>query len=247
LNAWTNLYGTRYVYHGTWANLSGVPHKSLPSVCVFLRVSLLSLPGNEVKTFPQQRRIVGGVVFYAVRVVSNKRKRRVLPRTSRSCVNLRAVQYQTENVYRQTEGWLMNCKGLGRKRLLCDVLSRYLHGGTEENISVSTGDVQPRIEQSPSRIPVYIKLYRYANLLHLNTLVRAQIMYLLGTQFYSAFFYFTPFPWVTNIPLGALLPDAPKSVYFPYIERTSSTFGHLCHGRQESLLPNSPKRTLRLE
>jgi hypothetical protein len=33
-NAWTNLYETRYVYHGTWAHPNGVLHKSLPSVCV---------------------------------------------------------------------------------------------------------------------------------------------------------------------------------------------------------------------
>jgi hypothetical protein len=34
LNAWTNLYELRYVYHGTWAHLNGVLHKYLPSVCV---------------------------------------------------------------------------------------------------------------------------------------------------------------------------------------------------------------------
>jgi hypothetical protein len=34
LIAWTNLYETWYVYHGTWAHLSGVLHKSLPSLCV---------------------------------------------------------------------------------------------------------------------------------------------------------------------------------------------------------------------
>jgi hypothetical protein len=56
LNAWTNLYETWYVYHGTWAHLNGVFHKSLPSVCVPVCVSLLSLLGNgSVKTFPGQR------------------------------------------------------------------------------------------------------------------------------------------------------------------------------------------------
>jgi hypothetical protein len=39
LNAWSNLYETWYVYYGTWAHLSGVLHKSLPSVCVLVSVS----------------------------------------------------------------------------------------------------------------------------------------------------------------------------------------------------------------
>jgi hypothetical protein len=42
LNAWTNRYETWYVYHGTWAHLSGVLHKFITSVCV----SLLSVLGN---------------------------------------------------------------------------------------------------------------------------------------------------------------------------------------------------------
>jgi hypothetical protein len=46
LNAWTNLYATRYVYHGIWAHLNGVRHKFLSSVCVSLCVSILSLKGN---------------------------------------------------------------------------------------------------------------------------------------------------------------------------------------------------------
>jgi hypothetical protein len=39
LNAWTNLYETWYVYHGTWAHFNGVLHKSLQSVCVSICVS----------------------------------------------------------------------------------------------------------------------------------------------------------------------------------------------------------------
>jgi hypothetical protein len=35
LNAWTNLYETRYAYHATWARLNGVLHKSNPSVCLY--------------------------------------------------------------------------------------------------------------------------------------------------------------------------------------------------------------------
>jgi hypothetical protein len=46
LNAWTNLYETWYVCHGTWAHLNGVLHKSAPSVCVSVCVSLLSLRGK---------------------------------------------------------------------------------------------------------------------------------------------------------------------------------------------------------
>jgi hypothetical protein len=34
-----------------------------------------------VKTFPRQRRILVGVVFYAIRVVSKESRRLVLPRT----------------------------------------------------------------------------------------------------------------------------------------------------------------------
>jgi hypothetical protein len=56
MNAWTSLSETRYVYHGTWAHLNGVLYKSLPSVCVPVCVSLLSLLGNgSVNTFPRQR------------------------------------------------------------------------------------------------------------------------------------------------------------------------------------------------
>jgi hypothetical protein len=33
LNSWTSPYGTWYIYHGTWAHLNGVLHKSLLAVC----------------------------------------------------------------------------------------------------------------------------------------------------------------------------------------------------------------------
>jgi hypothetical protein len=56
LNAWTNLYETSYADHGTWAYLNGVLHKSLPSACVSICVSLLSLLGNgSVRTLTRQR------------------------------------------------------------------------------------------------------------------------------------------------------------------------------------------------
>jgi hypothetical protein len=75
------FYETWYVYYGTSARLNGVLHKSLPLVHVC--VSLLSLLGNgSVKTFPPQRRIFGGVAFYAVRVLSNESRPLVLPRIS---------------------------------------------------------------------------------------------------------------------------------------------------------------------
>jgi hypothetical protein len=49
-------------------------------VCGSVYVSLLD--NNSVKMFLRQRRIVGGVVLYAVRVVSKESRRLVLPRTS---------------------------------------------------------------------------------------------------------------------------------------------------------------------
>jgi hypothetical protein len=56
LNAWTNRYETLYVYHGTWAHLNSVVHKSLPSVCVSVCVSLFSSLANcSVNTFPRQQ------------------------------------------------------------------------------------------------------------------------------------------------------------------------------------------------
>jgi hypothetical protein len=53
LNASTNLYETWHVYHGTWAHFNGVLHKSLPSVCVSIPLSLLG--NGSVNTFPRQR------------------------------------------------------------------------------------------------------------------------------------------------------------------------------------------------
>jgi hypothetical protein len=53
-------------------------------VCLWvcLCIPLLSLGNNSVKTFPWQRRIVRGVVSYAVRAVSKECRQLVLPRTS---------------------------------------------------------------------------------------------------------------------------------------------------------------------
>jgi hypothetical protein len=47
-----NLYETWYAFHGTWVNLNGVLHKSLPSVCLSVLTYPLSLLGNgSVKRF----------------------------------------------------------------------------------------------------------------------------------------------------------------------------------------------------
>jgi hypothetical protein len=117
------------VYHGTWAHLNDVLHKSFSSVSVSACTSPLSLLGNglvdtlpwqrihateqlleasfsirhvsyqrsvcgsdcvslpllgngSVNTFPRQRGIVGGLVFYAVLVVSKESRRLLLTRAS---------------------------------------------------------------------------------------------------------------------------------------------------------------------
>jgi hypothetical protein len=78
LNAWTKLYETRYVYHGTWAHINGVLHKCLLSVCVSVCVSRLSLLRNgSVKTFPWQRvhaRIEEFLETFYIRSVSYQRE-----------------------------------------------------------------------------------------------------------------------------------------------------------------------------
>jgi hypothetical protein len=60
-------------------------------VCLCIPLSLLG--SNSVKMFPRQRRIVGGVVFYAVGVVSKENKRLVPFRTS--CFYFCVPRYQT--------------------------------------------------------------------------------------------------------------------------------------------------------
>jgi hypothetical protein len=50
LNAWANLYEIWYVYHGTWAHLNCILHKSLTSVCT----SVCVYPIVE-KTLQRQR------------------------------------------------------------------------------------------------------------------------------------------------------------------------------------------------
>jgi hypothetical protein len=51
-------------------------------VCLWVCLCIpLSLGKSAVKTFLRQRRIFGGIVFYALRVVSKESRRLVLPRT----------------------------------------------------------------------------------------------------------------------------------------------------------------------
>jgi hypothetical protein len=59
-------------------------YKSLPSVCVSVCVSLLSLLRKDltVKTFPRQIRNDRDVVFYEVHVASGESRRAVVPITS---------------------------------------------------------------------------------------------------------------------------------------------------------------------
>jgi hypothetical protein len=60
-------------------------------ICLCIPMSLLG--NNSVKTFPRQPRIDGGVVFCAVRVVSEKRRRLVLPITSCSSLHFALKQH----------------------------------------------------------------------------------------------------------------------------------------------------------
>jgi hypothetical protein len=60
------------------------PTHQTVSVCVLGNVS--------INTFPRHRRIVGGVIFHTVLVVSKESRRLVLPRTSCSLVRIEAMQ-----------------------------------------------------------------------------------------------------------------------------------------------------------
>jgi hypothetical protein len=72
MQQWRNCWRRHFLY--------GPCHIKGESVGLCIPLSLL---GNGlVNTFPRQRRIVGGIVFYAVRVVSKEIRQSVLPRTS---------------------------------------------------------------------------------------------------------------------------------------------------------------------
>jgi hypothetical protein len=89
LNGWPNLYETWYVYHGTWAHINAyLTNPSRQSVCLYVYFPVLWIHNASVNTFPRQWRNVGGVVFYAVRVVSKKSCPLVHPGTSVIIVKL---------------------------------------------------------------------------------------------------------------------------------------------------------------
>jgi hypothetical protein len=86
-NAWSSVYESWYVYHGTWPHLNGVLHKSLPSVCVSVYPHIVARHrlGKDVPAASNKRNsriIVGGVVFSAVRAISRESMLLFLPRTS---------------------------------------------------------------------------------------------------------------------------------------------------------------------
>jgi hypothetical protein len=80
----TNTHNRRIVGHVVFC---AVRVSSKESLWVSMCISLSLLGNNSVKTFPSQRRIVDGVIFYAVLVVSNASRLLVLPRTSCSIWN----------------------------------------------------------------------------------------------------------------------------------------------------------------
>jgi hypothetical protein len=73
-----SIYETWCAYHGTWAHLNGVLHKSFTSVCVYMRITISLLGSDSLKTLPRQRihannrRVIGRIVFYVVRFVWTK-------------------------------------------------------------------------------------------------------------------------------------------------------------------------------
>jgi hypothetical protein len=69
-------------------------------VCLCIPLPLLG--NNSVYTFPGQRRIFGGVVFYAVLVVSKESNRLVLPRTSCNYNSFSAFLFYSFSSHDQT-------------------------------------------------------------------------------------------------------------------------------------------------
>jgi hypothetical protein len=76
LNAWTNLCKTLYVYRVNWPHLTGVHRKSLPSLCVFVCVSIPSLldKGSVNCIFPFNSRQWLGRHVPAAKNAGNNRK-----------------------------------------------------------------------------------------------------------------------------------------------------------------------------
>jgi hypothetical protein len=79
-------------------------------VSVGLSMCPLSLLGNNsVKTFPRQRRIAGGVVFYAVRVVSRKVGYQFFPELLIFYLCSRFYFWALHAFCAQTQNWEVSC------------------------------------------------------------------------------------------------------------------------------------------
>jgi hypothetical protein len=55
LSTLTYIYETWYIYYGTQANLNGVLHKSLPSVCVLACVAPIAATQQHGKDFTMKK------------------------------------------------------------------------------------------------------------------------------------------------------------------------------------------------
>jgi hypothetical protein len=83
----------------TTAHLSGVLHNPSHHLCLYIPLSLLgkgSVKCNRDNEYTLNKRIVRGVVFYAVHVVSKERRRLGLPRTcfSRNTASSQRIRTQ---------------------------------------------------------------------------------------------------------------------------------------------------------
>jgi hypothetical protein len=98
LNAWTNLYGRRYVrlHHTTCTYLNSTLHKSLLSVCVSVCVSPPSLPvKGSVNTFPRQR------IHATIKKLDASFSMRSVPYHRRECLPLSLLGKSSVNMFPQ--------------------------------------------------------------------------------------------------------------------------------------------------
>jgi hypothetical protein len=74
--------------------------RTVRRVCLWVCqcIPLLLLGKNSINTFPRKQSFVGGVVFYAVRVISKESRRLVLPEL---LVFSRSIYWQTIYAYRK--------------------------------------------------------------------------------------------------------------------------------------------------
>jgi hypothetical protein len=106
-------------------------------LCVCIPLSLLGR--SSVKSFQRQPRIVGGVVFYTVRVVSKESRTLLLPTIS-CFIYVCALFYDALSIseYVASNNSVIREKKIGKDlvgsvRCIIEVLSRNLHAGAEEN------------------------------------------------------------------------------------------------------------------